>query len=54
MEGRELKRVRGLPNEGYRDRKAAMGRSLAALYDGYAAEPIPPEWLDRLDKAAPK
>jgi hypothetical protein len=54
MEGRELKRVRGLPNEGYRERKAAMERTLAALYGGYAAGPIPPEGVDRLDKAAPK
>jgi hypothetical protein len=49
-----LSRVRGLPNEGYRERKAARARTLQALYDGYAAEPIPPEWLDRLDKAAPR
>jgi hypothetical protein len=49
-----MKRVRGLSNADYRERKAAQDRTLAALFEGYAADPVPPEWIDRLDKAAPK
>jgi hypothetical protein len=47
-----MKRIRGLSNDQYRERKEAISRTLRALYEGYAADPIPPDWLDRLDRAA--
>jgi hypothetical protein len=45
-----MTRVKGLPNAHYRERKAALSRILKDLFDGYAADPIPPEWLDALDR----
>lgn len=47
-----MKRIKGLSNDNYADRKAAITRTLQLMYEGYAADPIPPTWLDMLDKAA--
>lgn len=46
-----MARVRGLSNENYRERREAISQTLRKLYEGYAAEPIPPEWLDKIDRA---
>ena len=32
------------------DRRRKYWRTLKDLYDGYAADPYPPEWLDNLDR----
>lgn len=32
------------------ERREAFSRIIKAVYDGYAADPIPPEWLDALDR----
>jgi hypothetical protein len=45
-----MKRVKGLSNENYRERKEAISRILKAAYEGYAADPVPPEWLAALDR----
>jgi hypothetical protein len=45
-----MTRVRGLPNQDYAERKEAFSRIIKAVYDGYATDPLPPEWLDALDR----
>ena len=45
-----MKRIRGLSNERYQERKEAITRILQAMYDGYATDPCPPSWLDILDR----
>ena len=47
-----MSRIRGLSNENYRERKAALDRILRDLFDGYAADPIPQHISDALYRAA--
>jgi hypothetical protein len=45
-----MTRIRGLSNDRYAERKEAISRTLKLLFEGYAADPYPPDWLDKLDR----
>lgn len=49
-----MKRIRGLSNERYQERKEAITRILKLTYEGEAVDPLPPSWFDMLDRMAPK